>query len=175
MVVPYDAAWPERFTSERDRLLALFDAATTRIEHVGSTAVPGLAAKPIIDMLLGVEQIAELEMHIPALESLGWEYLPEHETTFPERRFLARPKPRPRSHHLHAVRIDTPFFREHLAFRDHLRVQAGDTQRYAALKRSLAQRYRNDRLAYTEAKTEFIREVLSRCAPGERPADPVSF
>ncbi|NNL65824.1 MAG: GrpB family protein [Myxococcales bacterium] len=163
VVAPWDPAWPARFEHERDRLLPLFEPGRVRIEHVGSTAVPGLAAKPIVDVLLGVPTLAEIEARIPALEALGWQYVPEHEEVFPDRRFLARPAARPRSHHLHAVEIGTAFFRDHLAFRDHLRAHPADAAAYAALKRRLAERFRDDRPGYTEAKTAFIEGVLARC------------
>jgi len=109
-----------------DRLLALCVPAPVRVEHVGRTAVLGLAAKPIVDMMLGVRRLADVERRIPVLEADGWEYVPEHERIFPDRRFFARPVPRPRTHHLHAVEVGTDFWRDHLAFRDHLRTHPAD-------------------------------------------------
>ncbi len=162
VIVDYDPAWPDRFERARDRLRGLLPE-SARIEHVGSTAVPGLAAKPILDLLVGVARLAEFEACLGALESDGWHYVPEHEAVFPERRFLAKPEARPRTHHLHAVEIGTPFWNDHLAFRDHLRRHASAAAEYAALKRELAARHRDDRLAYTEAKSGFVEAVLSRC------------
>ena len=161
-VVDYDPAWPALFAAERDRLHTVFPT-TNRIEHVGSTAVPGLAAKPIVDLLLGVQRLAEVEVRIPRIEALGWQYVPEHEAILPERRHFARPVTRPRTHHLHAVELGTPFWNDHLAFRDHLRAHPEDAQAYAALKRILAERYRHDRPGYSEAKTDFITAILARC------------
>jgi len=163
VIVDYDPAWPRRFAAERDRLLELFEPDVARIEHIGSTAVLGLAAKPIVDMLLGVARLAEVERRIPALVERGWEYVAKHESVFPDRRFLARPQPRPRSHHLHAVEVGSDFWEKHLLFRDHLRAHPEDVAAYVALKRRLARRYRNDRAAYTEAKSDFIEGVLARC------------
>ena len=162
VIVPWQAAWADRYAEQRDRLQALFGDTEAIVEHVGSTAVPGLAAKPIVDMLLGVRHLADVEARIPALEADGWQYVPEHEAVLPERRFFARPTPRPRTHHLHAVEIDTPFWNDHLAFRDHLRTHPEDADAYAALKRALAARHGRDREAYTEAKTDFVRGVLAR-------------
>ena len=162
VVVPYDPGWVARFAAERDRLLTLFAPGAVRIEHVGSTSVPGLAAKPVVDVMLGVPRLADLERRIPALEAQGWVYVPEHEAVFPERRFLARPRTPPRSHHLHAVELGTPFWNDHLAFRDRLRAHPDEAAAYGRLKAKLATRHRNDRMAYTEAKTGFIAGVLSR-------------
>ena len=162
VLVAYDPAWPACFEAERARLLQVFDPVRTRIEHVGSTAVPGLAAKPIVDVLLGVERLEEVERRIPELEARGWEYVPRHEAVLPHRRFLARPRTRPRSHHLHAVELGTDFWNDHLRFRDHLRDHPEDARAYEALKRELAARHRDDRPAYTEAKTAFVEAILAR-------------
>ena len=166
MVVPYDPVWVACFSAERERLLALFAPREARIEHVGSTSVPGLAAKPIVDMLLGVRRLADVERRIPVLEARGWEYVPEHEAVFPERRFLARPRRRPRTHHLHAVEIGSRFWNDHLAFRDQLRARPEDAAAYGRLKRELAARHGSDRSAYTEAKTSFVEAILARVGGG---------
>jgi GrpB-like predicted nucleotidyltransferase (UPF0157 family) len=162
VIVPWRAEWADRFAEMRARVLGLFEPGEAVVEHVGSTSVPGLAAKPIVDMMLGVSRLAEIEKRIPALEADGWEYVARHERVLPERRYFARPVPRPRTHHLHAVEIDSAFWRDHLAFRDHLRAHPGDAAAYAELKRALATRHGRDREAYTEAKTDFVRSVLAR-------------
>jgi GrpB-like predicted nucleotidyltransferase (UPF0157 family) len=162
VIVDWRAAWAERFAEQRERLLAHFAPGEAVVEHVGSTAVPGLAAKPIVDMMLGVRRLADVERRIPALEADGWEYVPEHEAVLPERRFFARPSPRPRTHHLHAVELASAFWRDHLAFRDHLRAHPEVARAYAALKRELAARFGRDREGYTEAKAAFIRGALAR-------------
>jgi len=172
VIVPFRAEWADRFAEQRDRLLALFVPAPVRIEHVGSTSVLGLAAKPIVDMMLGVRRLADVERRIPVLEADGWEYVPEHERIFPDRRFFARPVPRPRTHHLHAVEVGTDFWRDHLAFRDHLRTHPADAEAYAALKRELAARHGRHREAYTEAKSDFVRSVLARVGASLRAAEP---
>jgi len=172
VIVPFRAEWAERFVEQRERLLVLFAPEPVRIEHVGSTSVLGLAAKPIVDMMLGVRRLADVERRIPVLEADGWEYVPEHERIFPDRRFFARPVPRPRTHHLHAVEVGTDFWRDHLAFRDHLRTHPADAEAYAALKRELAARYGHDREAYTEAKGDFVRSVLARVGALLRAATP---
>jgi len=162
VIVPWRPEWADQFVEARDAILPLFESGEAFVEHVGSTAVPGLAAKPIVDMILGVRRLAEVERRIPALEAAGWEYIPDHEAVFPDRRFLARPKPRPRNHHLHAVELGTRFWNDHLVFRDHLRAHAEDARAYGELKRVLAEKHGHDREAYTEAKSDFVRGVLAR-------------
>lgn len=159
---PYDPAWPALFEAERARLVSLFSGDRVQVEHVGSTAVPGLAAKPIVDVLLGVERLEQVEARIPALAASGYEYLPEHESLLPERRFFARPRVRPRAVHVHAVELASAFWERHLLFRDFLRANPGAAARYEKLKLRLAERFRDDREGYTRAKTEFVEAALAR-------------
>jgi GrpB-like predicted nucleotidyltransferase (UPF0157 family) len=157
----YDPSWPRRFEAERGALQRIFGS-DVRIDHIGSTAVPGLGAKPIIDILLGAVKLNEIESHIPELIAAGWEYMPQHEAILPERRFFAKPKQRPRDFHLHAVEAVSPFWQEHVLFRDFLRRHRDVASEYEALKFELARQYGFDRDGYTEAKTSFIRGVLVR-------------
>jgi GrpB-like predicted nucleotidyltransferase (UPF0157 family) len=162
IIAPYTPTWSAEFAAERTRIVAALAGEPCHIEHVGSTAVPGLAAKPIIDILLGAPDLALIESWIPRLETLGYEYLPHNEIAFPDRRFLAWPDTRPRKFHLHGVAIATPFWREHLAFRDVLRADPALAQEYAILKQHLAAHFIDDREAYTEAKGPFIKKALRR-------------
>jgi GrpB-like predicted nucleotidyltransferase (UPF0157 family) len=148
------------FAEERTRLASVFDHPEERIEHVGSTAVVGLPAKPIIDIMVGVVMLIDAEARIEALEAIGYQYVPEYETELPERRYFRRPHQRPRTFHLHCVVRDEPFWTRHLAFRDHLRGHADAAGAYGRLKRDLARRHPFDRLAYMEGKAPFIRRVL---------------
>lgn len=157
VIVEYSAEWPSLFAAEARILAPLFTGCL--IEHIGSTAVPGLAAKPIIDMMLGANSLRTIEARIPALVSLRYEYFPEHERALPHRRFFVRAEP-PCRVHLHAVVSDTPFWLQHLAFRDALRSSSKLAREYAALKYQLAQQFRTDREGYTDAKASFIRRVL---------------
>jgi len=165
VLAPYDPSWPSKFDAERRDLLSLVAPRSFRIEHVGSTSVPGLGAKPIIDILLGCDRLSDFEGCIPVLERAGWEYLPEHEDELPERRFLARPTTRPRSFHLHAVALRTRFWENHLLFRDRLRESPEIASSYAALKVALARKFGDDRQAYTRGKSSFIASVLDGAAP----------
>jgi GrpB-like predicted nucleotidyltransferase (UPF0157 family) len=159
LVAPYDRAWPDRFAQER-RLLqgSIGEWAVGGIHHVGSTAVPGLEAKPIVDILVGVES---LEASRPCFEQLeGLEYLYAPYLTS-EMHWFCKPRPSRRTHHLHLVPIALPRYRDELAFRDVLRARPDLARDYAALKRRLAERFARDREAYTEAKSAFVRDALA--------------
>ena len=127
---------------------------------MGSTAVPGLAAKPVIDILIGVRSLGDAPLFLPPLASLGYEYIQKHEGVFPERRYLHRLVNGLHTHHLHMVEPDSIFFKVQIAFRDYLRRHAETRDQYSALKFDLAQRYHNDREAYTDAKSAFILSIL---------------
>ncbi len=132
------------------------------VEHVGSTAIPGMPSKPMIDLMLGAPSLEEAQAVIPTLADLGYQYMPEHEQEIPDRRFFAFPSTRPRQFHLHAVKRNGAFWHKHILFRDRLAAQRELAQEYADLKRSLAARFHDDRAAYTETKTPFILQVLQR-------------
>jgi GrpB-like predicted nucleotidyltransferase (UPF0157 family) len=163
IIAPYDPRWPKRFAREQERLCAVAGSSFVAVEHVGSTSVPACSAKPILDIMAGIRSLAEFPALIAPLASLGYEYVPGQERLIPERRFLRRPsEPRPRTHHLHVVEMASSFWRDHLLFRDWLRSHPEDVQRYERLKLELATRHRQDRAAYTEAKTGFIEGILAR-------------
>lgn len=154
----YSPMWPAIFDIERECLARIFGGAV-RIEHIGSTAVPGLGAKPIIDIMAGAPDLALIEDRIPALVAHGYRYVPEFEKAMPQRRYFTREDGQPGNFHLHAVVVDTPFWKRHLAFRDALRRDAGLAERYWKLKQRVASRFLNDREAYADAKSAFIRAV----------------
>ena len=160
IVQPYDAAWPEKFEAEKILLSwVLAPWLVGPIEHVGSTAVPGLPAKPIIDIMAAV---ADLPSTIPAIEAVKplkycyFEYKPE------QMHWFCKPSDLERTHHLHLIPFNGPLWHARLAFRDRLRTDAPTRHSYAALKIELASKYRDDREAYTGAKTAFIQSVLSQ-------------
>jgi GrpB-like predicted nucleotidyltransferase (UPF0157 family) len=156
-VVDYDPTWPERYQEERARIAETLRHVGVAIEHVGSTAVPGLAAKPIIDIMVGVRELTDGERCIEPLEAVGYEY--RGEAGIPDRLFFR--KGDPRSHHLHLVKQRSEFWERHVLFRDLLRERPDIAAQYAALKRELAVKYRTERLQYTEAKTPFIEAALA--------------
>ena len=165
-VVAYDARWPERFRLEAEAIARVFSGVACAIEHIGSTAVPGLAAKPIIDILLGAPALADIEARIPAIERLAYVYVPEYEDELPERRYFQKLEDGVHRGHLHAVEKDGAFWRKHLLFRDTLRARPDVCAAYAKLKRELAGRFRHDPAGYTNAKSDFILGVIERARRG---------
>jgi GrpB-like predicted nucleotidyltransferase (UPF0157 family)/GNAT superfamily N-acetyltransferase len=167
-IADYDPAWPAAFLTERERLEPLLGG--VEIHHFGSTAVPGLAAKPIIDMIALVDDLNDAGELIAALvESGGYQYPPAFNATLSHRRFLCYPTASHRTHHLHLV-DDRAELERRLRFRDRLRADPALAGEYAALKRTLAARYRENREVYTEAKTPFIRHVEKQT--GSDPSGP---
>jgi GrpB-like predicted nucleotidyltransferase (UPF0157 family) len=159
VVVPYDPAWPRRFEEERRILDAVFAGTAAVIEHVGSTSVPGLGAKPVIDVMVGVGALIEVERRIPALDAVGYEYVPKYETQLPERRYFRKPRRVPRAFHLHCVVRGSDFWIRQLAFRDYLRAHPDSAEAYYRLKQDLAARLPKEQ--YTDAKSPFIEGVLA--------------
>src|SRR5574337_1417446 len=164
VMVEYEPRWPALFEEERARLHATTGPLLAAIEHVGSTAVPGLAANPIIDILGGVRDLREVTRYVAAFEGIGYEYVPEYEVGIPERRYFRKPRTGqgPRTHHLHIVELTSTFWRRHLLFRDYLRTHPAALREYADLKRRLAAEYGDDGRGYTDAKGPFIESILRR-------------
>lgn len=160
IIEDYDPVWPQRFEILHLRISAALGHLAAAIEHIGSTAVPGLAAKPVIDMDVLLRSIDDLPAAIRQLATIG--YIHQGDLGVPGREAFRAPVG-DLSHHLYVCSPDCQEYIRHLAFRDHLRSHSHDADAYACLKRSLAARYRTDRDCYTQAKTEFIRSVL-RCA-----------
>lgn len=157
IIVHYNPDWPVQFEAERARLLVVFAQLDVVIEHVGSTAVPGLGAKPIIDIMVGVSRLADVEGRIPELEAHGYEYVPQYEEQLPERRYFRKPRSIPK-YHLHCVVEQSDFWIRHLVFRDYLRAHPESAAAYFALKQTLAATH--GKREYTEAKSPFIESIL---------------
>ena len=158
---PADPGWPGRFEQERAALLAALGGRFVAVEHIGSTAVPGLAAKPVIDLLGGVCSMEEADDLLAPLGALGWDTSPEFNATLPDSRFLLRWPGGVRTHHLHLVVHGGEAWRARLQFRDRLRADPALAAEYARLKEGLAAAYRTDREAYTDAKSAFVTRVLA--------------
>ena len=157
-IVAYDVSWPDRFESERTVLAAAIASwLVGTIEHIGSTAIPGLAAKPVIDIMAGVESLDASRAALPILEKLGYCYAPYRADVM---HWFCKPSPSFRTHHLHLVPFHNQLWIERLAFRDYLRTHTPVAAAYADLKYRLAAQYRFDREAYTDAKSPFIQRVL---------------
>lgn len=163
-IVPYDQDWPRVFTAERDRIAAALGAIALRIDHNGSTSVPGLAAKPIIDIQISVRRLQPLDKFAALLRSLGYVHVPHADDSFCP--FFHKPKTWPHTHHVHVVQFGGVEERRTLAFRDYLREHLEIAREYEELKRALASQHSasdfSSREAYAEAKTEFITKITER-------------
>ncbi len=159
-IVPYDSAWPAVFRSEAARIAPAFGGSLLAIEHVGSTAVPGLAAKPIVDMMPLIRSIAEVDEVNTGMTALG--YVAKGEYGLAGRRYFVREENGVRLIHVHAFEADNGDAIRMLDFRDYLRAHPADAEAYAALKRALAAKYPDDSLTYNEAKTDFIRGIEAK-------------
>lgn len=170
-IVRYDPDWPHEFGEQRDRLAIILGGWLAEpVEHVGSTAVPGLASKPIVDILAPVTSLVEAREAVSILNEDGWLDWP----TDPNRSWrlwFLRPAPDVRTHHLYLIQHDDPHVRELRAFRDVLCADDGLRDEYGALKRNLAKVFHEDREAYTAAKARFIETTLrqSGIEPHGRP------
>ncbi len=158
--MPYDPRWPEMFEEEQKRIEAAIGHYVVEIKHIGSTAVPGLAAKPIIDIMVGVRTLDDAPACINGLVNIGYEYVPEFEREFPFRRYFRKLRDGKRTYQIHLVeRSNAGWWDRHVLFRDYLCSHPDALIKYERLKRELARRFRDDRGAYTEAKTGFISKV----------------
>ena len=162
-VVPYDGAWAAQAEVEMQRLRKALGEVTLEIHHIGSTAVPGLAAKPTLDFLVVVRSLEELEAREDALVALGYE--PRGEAGVPGRRYYRIRQGEAHTHHVHGWPKDHPEIARHLDFRDALRADPELARAYSELKQQLAARFPRNAAAYGEAKTVFIMGVVER-APG---------
>lgn len=166
----YDPGWPGRFAEQRllvEEMLGPWLAGP--VEHIGSTAVPGLRAKPVIDMLAPVSSLPGAQAALPVLADAGWLHWPDDPGRHYRMWFL-RPRPAARTHHLQVIGDGHPHVAALLAFRDALRAGAGLRREYAALKDQLAARHPGQRNAYTNAKASFVAQVLQRA--GLEPPSP---
>jgi GrpB-like predicted nucleotidyltransferase (UPF0157 family) len=159
-VVEYDRAWPRRFAREAAVIRTALGGRALLVEHIGSTSVPGLAAKPIIDVLLVVRDSADEPAWLPDLEAAGYA-LRVREPDFHEHRML---RTQGKDVHLHVYSSDSPEIARNLAFRDRLRTDAGDRALYADTKRRLAARSWPTMQHYAEAKTAVIEAIIARAA-----------
>jgi len=161
VIVEHDPRWPENYEDERTRILSVIGHKIVAIEHIGSTAVPGLGAKPIIDIMVAVHRISDSQECIEPLQDLGYKY--HYYPEFPDRCVFVDGSMGVGPHHLHMTELMSDFWTEKLLFRDYLRTHPEIAEEYYRLKKEWAARYGADRdkyEAYTEAKTPFIQSVL---------------
>ena len=161
-VVPYDPSWPLLFEAEAKLLSAILGSEMMRLHHIGSTAVPGLPAKPIIDMLAEVRNIEALDGLNDRMTSAG--YTPMGEYGIAGRRYYFKGSEEKHTHHLHAFQNGHAEVARHLLFRDYLRSHPQEAREYASLKESLAARFPTDIEAYMDGKDAFIKELDRKAA-----------
>ena len=158
VLADYDVAWPERFEVERAKIASALGDGAIEIQHVGSTAVPGLAAKPIIDICLTIADSADEATYVPALEDAGYE-VRVREPDWHEHRML---RTRARDVHIHVFSAGSSEIDRMLAFRDRLRSDPQDRSRYESTKRELAQQDLPTMQDYADAKTDVVADIMSR-------------
>jgi GrpB-like predicted nucleotidyltransferase (UPF0157 family) len=158
VIADYDPAWPERFRQEEVRIRAALGEAALSVVHIGSTSVPGLAAKPIVDILLVVEDSGEEATYLPAMEEAGY-VLRVREPDFDEHRMFRTPT---KDVHVHVFSAGSPEIERYLLLRDRLRQNEAEREFYAQMKRELAKRDWPTMEHYAEAKTEVVEGIISR-------------
>jgi GrpB-like predicted nucleotidyltransferase (UPF0157 family) len=159
-VVTYQEAWPDEFEREAAAIRSALGGVALRVDHVGSTAVPGLSSKPIIDIQVSVQCVRDLDAFVPALEGLGYLFAPDPGS--PDFHFFGKPVERPRRFHIHVCEAGSEEEGRHLAVRDYLRSHAEEAARYTHLKRELAARRPYDRLAYLAGKEPYVTDLQRR-------------
>lgn len=164
LLVPHRAEWREIFEEEAARLRSALGVSILRVEHVGSTAVEGVEAKPLIDMMAAVERLEEARSLVPVLEGMGYEHRGDGGVR--GRIFLAKGPRSRRTHHLSLAEPTSDHWRRSLLFRDHLRAHPEAAEEYRDLKRELASKYPEDRESYTAGKYRFIERAIESAQTG---------
>jgi GrpB-like predicted nucleotidyltransferase (UPF0157 family) len=160
MIEDYSMNWARQFEQEKIKLTEILKDRVQSIEHIGSTAVEGLGAKPVIDLAAGVNNLETVSEVIEPLKQIEYEFVYHKE--FPERRFFRKGQWRAGTHHLHFYEFEGEHWNNQLLFRDYLRRNPDDTRKYHDLKVYLAEKYRFDRVSYTENKASFIQNILQK-------------
>ncbi len=162
-VVPHDPRWRDAFEAEAKRVAAALGENVVAVHHIGSTAIPDIYAKPVIDLLVEVGDLAEVDGRSSAMESLGYEVMGEY--GIPGRRYFRKDdREGIRTHHVHAFEAGSAEVERHLAFRDYMIAHPAEAQRYGGLKRKLAEEHPQSMDAYMDGKDGFIKEIDRRAA-----------
>jgi GrpB-like predicted nucleotidyltransferase (UPF0157 family) len=159
-VVPYDPDWPHLFRMEADRITAILGEEVVAIHHIGSTAIPNIRAKPIIDVLVEVQDIEKIDDFNEEMIERG--YRPQGEFGIPGRRFFIKGDAAARTHHVHVFQTSHPRIERYLNFRDYMTAHPGEARAYSRLKEELARRFPADIEGYMAGKDGFIKEVEGR-------------
>lgn len=161
IVVEYDPRWRDIFEAERKRLAKILANRVFEIQHIGSTSVPGLAAKPVIDIAIGLRDLNDAAGCIPILEKDGYSYVPEFDRVIPERRFLWRVNNQRQRYHLHLADTKSLVWINSIRFRDYLKRHKEEAVEYGQLKAELAVKCGSDIGSYVDGKTEFVERILA--------------
>jgi GrpB-like predicted nucleotidyltransferase (UPF0157 family) len=162
-VVPHNPRWRDEFEAEAERVAAALGETVVAVHHIGSTAIPGIYAKPVIDLLIEVRDITAVDSRSSAMRSLGYEALGEY--GIPGRRYFRKDSLEGiRTHQIHTFEAGSAEAKRHLAFRDYLTAHPAEAQKYSELKRKLAKRHAHDIDKYMDGKDGFIKETDRRAA-----------
>ncbi|CAN5627896.1 hypothetical protein BH18ACI1_BH18ACI1_21240 [soil metagenome] len=161
-IVEYRPQWRKMFEEEKQLLHVVLGEVSAKVEHIGSTSIDGLAAKPIIDIMVGLTDFSVADDFVPRIETLGYEYIKKYENEMPFRRFFVKDLNGIRIHQIHMVEINSEFWGRHLLFRDYLRQNPNMANKYAALKKQLAECEWEDVNEYADAKSEFIKSIENK-------------
>ncbi|WP_338688533.1 GrpB family protein [Bradyrhizobium sp. 26S5] len=163
VVSAYDPNWPALFDQERARIQAALGGLALAVEHIGSTAVPGLPSKPIIDLLVGVLDLDGAQhRYVEPMATLGYTYMPQYESWLPGELFFRKGPPGPWTHHVHVMPLSHPRWQQLILFRDYLRAHPEAARAYADVKRVLACTSRDDIAAYRNGKSAFVEATTAR-------------
>jgi GrpB-like predicted nucleotidyltransferase (UPF0157 family) len=162
VIVDYDPDWPRLYEQERDLIVQAIGHIIADIEHIGSTAIPGLGAKPVIDLMVGLHRLDDAAACIPLLETIGHIYHPEFEDQVPDRRFFRKGPDWARTHHVHMVERSSKFWADRILFRDYMRTHEEDAMVYLIMKKGLAARFGSNRRGYSDAKASFVEAILAK-------------
>lgn len=162
VIVDYNPDWPAMYEQEKVRILAIIGNHVVDIQHAGSTAIEGLAAKPVIDILIGVADLLLVERTVEPLQGLGYVY--KGENGIARRHFFYRNVAGKRAFHIHMMETNHDEWNKMRLFRDYLRLHSEDARHYGDLKRELATQYGEDRVGYTDAKASFVEAILVKAA-----------
>lgn len=154
----YNPDWEKQFEYERNRIVGVLGDKVVAIEHIGSTSIMGLEAKPIIDIIVGVQDLDEVSNFVFLLCEIGYEYI--HKPEFKDRRFFRKGRWRQGTSHLHICQFNSSEWIEKLLFRDYLRLHPHVAKEYSSLKKELADKYKFDRPTYTKRKEPFIKTII---------------
>ncbi|WP_028545328.1 GrpB family protein [Paenibacillus taiwanensis] len=167
IVVEYSTSWAHEYEIERMKLEEALLDLSIQIEHIGSTAINGLGAKPVIDIMVGITELSVVkESHKERLLQIGYEYVPKPE--FPDRLFFRRGKWRAGTHHLHMYPLGSTAWSNQLLFRNYLREHSQEAQQYYKLKKQLEQCHKYNRAAYTRGKDSYIKQILLKAAASKK-------